>query len=142
MRDEPSPHADGAIDLVVVGAHLTGMPLNHELTALGGRLIDQTSTTPDYRLFELAGARPSKPGMLRVKEGAGARIEVEVWRLAPAAFGAFVSRIPSPLGVGTVRLDDGRRLKGFLVEAIAVEGARDVSDFGGWRAYCASLVAD
>jgi allophanate hydrolase len=126
------------IPLVVVGAHLTGMPLNKELQALDATLIKATRTTSDYRLYALAGTVPPKPGLLRVAAD-GASVEVEIWALTPAAFGLFVSRIPSPLGVGTLTLEDGDTAKGFLVEAIAIEGARDISEFGGWRNFIASL---
>lgn len=128
------------IPLVVVGAHLTGMPLNAELQALEGVLIKTTRTTADYRLYALAGTVPPKPGLLRVAEG-GACVDVEVWALTPAAFGLFVSRIPAPLGIGTLQLEDGDAAKGFLVEAVAVEGARDISEFGGWRNFIASQTA-
>ena len=126
------------IPLVVVGAHLTGMPLNKELQALDATLIKATRTTPDYKLYALAGTVPPKPGLLRVASE-GASVEVEIWALTPAAFGLFVSRIPSPLGIGTLQLEDGDAAKGFLVEAVAIEGARDISEFGGWRNYIASL---
>jgi allophanate hydrolase len=126
------------IPLVVVGAHLTGMPLNGELLALGATFIKATRTTPSYKLYALAGTVPPKPGLLRVADG-GASIDVEVWALTPAAFGTFVSRIPSPLGIGTLQLDDGGTAKGFLVESVAVDGARDISDFGGWRSFIVSL---
>lgn len=127
------------IDLVVVGAHLSGMPLNHELVVLGAQLVRSGSTAPDYRLYELPGTEPRKPGLLRVRKGQGTAIAIEVWSLAPDAFGYFVSRIPAPLGIGTLLLDDGSAAKGFLVEAVAVEGARDVSTHRGWKAYQASL---
>ena len=120
--------------IAVVGAHLSGMALNRELTALGGRLMEAAVTAPDYRLYALA-TTPPKPGMLRVAPGKGAAIELEVWALSPAAFGQFIAAIPPPLSIGTIRLSDGRGVKGFLVEAAATEGARDISAFGGWRAY-------
>jgi allophanate hydrolase len=126
------------IALAVVGAHLSGMPLNGELKALGARFLQATTTTPDYRLFALAGTTPAKPGLLRVAAGAGAAIEVELWALSAAAFGRFVNAIPPPLSIGTLRLADGREAKGFLVEAAVTEGARDISRFGGWRAYVAA----
>ena len=128
--------AHDAIPLVVVGAHLSGMPLNGELQALGATFVKSTSTTPAYRLYALPGTVPPKPGLLRVPDK-GQSIEVEVWSLPPAAFGLFVSRIPSPLGIGTLQLMDGDVAKGFLVEAIAVDGATDISHFGGWRSYMA-----
>lgn len=135
----PSASPD-TIPLVVVGAHLTGMPLNGELLALGASFIKATRTAPSYKLYALAGTVPPKPGLLRVADD-GAAIDVEVWALTPAAFGLFVSRIPSPLGVGTLQLEGGEMAKGFLVEAVAVDGARDISGFGGWRGFVASLTA-
>ena len=133
----PAAPAEGEIPIAVVGAHLSGMPLNGELRAAGGRLIERTATAPHYRLYALAGTRPPKPGLLRVQKGAGAAIEVEVWALSEAAFGRFVAAVPSPLSIGTLELDSGRSVKGFLVEAEAVAGARDISSFGGWRAFMA-----
>jgi allophanate hydrolase len=130
--------AVGEIPIAVVGAHLSGMPLNGELRSAGARLIACTATAPHYRLYALAGTKPPKPGLLRVKNGAGAAIEAEVWALADAAFGRFVAAVPPPLSVGTLELSDGRAVKGFLVEADAVEGAHDISGFGGWRKYVAS----
>jgi allophanate hydrolase len=127
------------IDLVVVGAHMSHMALNHELTTLDAHLDRVTTTAPDYRLFALPNTVPAKPGLLNVGPGRGHRIEVEVWRMAPAAFGWFVANIPAPLGIGSITLGDGAISKGFLVEEIATRGARDVSAFGGWRAYIAGL---
>ncbi|WBU31297.1 allophanate hydrolase [Rhodopseudomonas palustris] len=129
------------IAIAVVGAHLSGMPLNRELTALGGRLLSATATAPDYKLYALKGTVPPKPGLLRVAPGGGAAIAVEVWALSPAAFGSFVAAIPSPLSIGTLTLADGSSVKGFLTEPAAIEGARDISHFGGWRAYMAQLAA-
>ncbi len=132
-----SAPAAGEIPIAVVGAHLSGMPLNGELRAAGARLIARTKTAPHYRLYALAGTQPPKPGLLRVKNGAGTAIEVEVWALSEAAFGRFVAAVPPPLSIGTLELDDGSAVKGFLVEAEAVAGARDISSFGGWRAFMA-----
>lgn len=128
--------AADTIPLVVVGAHLSGMPLNGELVALGATLLEATTTVPAYRLYALPGTIPPKPGLLRVAEG-GEPIEVEVWALSPAAFGLFVSRIPGPLGIGTLQLRGGGSAKGFLVEHCAIASARDITHFGGWRAFIA-----
>jgi allophanate hydrolase len=130
--------ADGEVAVAVVGAHLSGLPLNGELYALGGRLLEATATAPDYRLYALNGTVPPKPGLLRVDSGKGAGVEVEVWALSVAAFGRFVDAIPAPLSIGTITLSDGRGVKGFLLEAAASAGARDISQFGGWRAFLAS----
>ena len=116
----------------MVGAHLSGMVLNGELKALGGRLLEATATASDYKLYALS-TTPPKPGMLRAAPGAGSSIAVEVWALSAAAFGKFVAAIPPPLSIGTVRLADGRGVKGFIVEPADIEGARDISSFGGWR---------
>ncbi len=137
------PPATGAdeIAIAVVGAHLSGMPLNSELRSLGARFLERTATAPDYKLFALDGTRPPKPGLLRVEKGKGGEIEIEIWALPADAFGRFVAAIPAPLGIGTLTLPDGRGVKGFLVEAEAVNGARDISHFGGWRAYMAEQKA-
>ena len=137
LAKPPAVPAEDEIAIAVVGAHLSGMPLNGELRAAGGRLIERTATAPHYRLYALAGTWPPKPGLLRVKNGAGAAIQVEVWALSEKAFGRFVAAVPSPLSIGTLELDGGRSVKGFLVEAEAVAGARDISSFGGWRAFMA-----
>jgi allophanate hydrolase len=127
------------IEIAVVGAHLTGMPLNHELTAPGGRLIKTCRTAGDYRLFVLPNTTPPKPGLLREPGHRGHGLEVEVWALPADAFGRFVQKIPAPLGIGKVMLDDGSAVSGFVCEAHAVNGAEDVTRYGGWRAYRASL---
>jgi allophanate hydrolase len=127
---------DGRMALAVVGAHLSGMPLNAELTAAGATFLRAVPTEPCYRLFALAGTTPSKPGLLRVADAAGgAGIETEVWALAPDAFGRFVAQVPPPLAIGTLHLADGTRPKGFLVEPEGLAGAVDITVFGGWRAY-------
>jgi allophanate hydrolase len=123
------------VKLAVVGAHLSGQPLNRELTDRGGRLMRTCRTAPEYRLYALAGATPPKPGLVRVADGRGAAIEVEVWELAEAEFGGFVAAVPAPLAIGTVALEDGEAVKGFVCEAHAVQGALDISAWGGWRAY-------
>jgi allophanate hydrolase len=124
------------IPIAVVGAHLSGMVLNFELKSLGGRLLEQAVTAPDYRLYVL-DTTPPKPGMLRVEAGKGSPIELEVWALSASAFGKFVAAIPPPLSIGTIRLADGRGVKGFLAEPSALSDARDISAFGGWRAFVA-----
>ena len=126
------------IEIAVVGAHLSGLPLNRELVELGAAFSREVETTADYRLFALAGSVPAKPGLLRVGDGDGAAIKAEVWTLDRAGFGAFVAKIPAPLGIGAIRLKDGGSVKGFLVEAEAVKTAEDISRFGGWRAYLKS----
>ena len=135
-----SANAD-EIALAVVGAHLSGMPLNGELRALGARFLERTTTAKDYRLFALADAVPAKPGLLRIGKGEGAAIELEIWALPRTAFGAFIATVSAPLSIGTLTLADGRTVKGFLVEAQAVTQARDISKFGGWRAYVAAASA-
>jgi allophanate hydrolase len=125
--------------IAVIGAHLSGMALNRELTSLGGRFIEATRTTPDYRLFALEASEPARPGLLRVGKGAGAPIEAEIWALHYEGFGRFVAGVPAPLSIGTLRFENGGECKGFLVEAEATRNARDISGFGGWRAYIASL---
>jgi allophanate hydrolase len=128
---------EGLIRLLVVGGHLSGQPLNGQLTGLGARLVESCRTAPVYGLHALPGL-PRRPGMVRRSDGAGVAVEGEVWEMTPEAFGRFVAAIPAPLGVGAVELADGRTVCGFLCEACAVEGAQDISGFGGWRAFIAS----
>jgi allophanate hydrolase len=128
------------IAIAVVGAHLSGMTLNGELTSIGGRLLGTAKTAPDYRLYALDTA-PARPGMLRIEAGSGSSIELEIWALPAAAFGNFVAAVPPPLSIGTVRLADGRGVKGFIVESADAGGARDISAFGGWRAFMAETTA-
>lgn len=130
----PSALAPGEVEIAVVGAHMSGLPLNGELTSRGGRFIQAARTAPAYRLFALPGGPPKRPGLLRAQGGAG--IALEIWALPVAAFGEFVASIPSPLGIGTLTLEDGRAVKGFLVEAAATEGAQDITHHRGWRSFC------
>ena len=140
------PASVPTLALAVVGAHLSGLPLNGQLTGHGAVLREATYTAPHYRLFALPGTNPPKPGLLRVgevhvKEAAagkatgGAAIAVEVWDMPVDAVGSFLALIPPPLGLGSVELADGRWVHGFICEAHALVGARDVTAFGGWRAF-------
>ncbi len=125
---------DGWIGIAVVGAHLSGEPLNHQLTDLGGRFVRAARTTPAYRLYALPNTTPPKPGLVRASDGGGP-IELEVWALSPAAFGTFVAKIPAPLAIGRIALDDGTAVSGFLCESYAADGATDITATGGWRRY-------
>jgi allophanate hydrolase len=128
---------DGAtLDLAVCGGHMQGLPLNHELTARGARLLERTRTAPGYRLYALAGFDPPRPGLVR--DAGGGAIEVEIWRLPLTEVGAFLAGVPAPLAIGTVQLDGGRTVKGFLCEPAALAGATDITASGGWRAWLAS----
>ena len=131
------PVPPGHVRVAVVGAHLRGLPLNHQLTTRGARFAGAASSAPAYTLYALPGTVPPKPGMLRAAAG-GAAIALELWDVPLQSFGAFVAEIPPPLGIGSVELADGSWVKGFVCEAHAVAGAADISSFGGWRAYLAS----
>lgn len=131
----PATAPSGWIEIVLVGAHMSGLALNREITDLGGTFLRAARTEATYRLFALPGRPPERPGLLRVAAEQGHSIEVEVWALSRESFASFVEAIPPPLGIGTVRLGDGTSSKGFLVEAEATLGARDISGHGGWRAY-------
>jgi allophanate hydrolase len=127
------------VALAVVGAHLSGEPLNAELTDLGARLLSSTQTAARYRLFALS-TTPPKPGLVRAPDGEpGHAIELEVWELQSEALGRFMRRVAAPLCIGMVELADGARVHGFLCEHAATEGRRDISSFGGWRAYRRSM---
>ncbi|GAA2514657.1 allophanate hydrolase [Winogradskya humida] len=124
-----------AVELAVFGAHLSGQPLNHQLTSVGGRLVRGVRTTEGYRMFALA-TTPPKPGLVRVADG-GTSVTGELWSLPAAAFGAFVAALPAPMAIGTVELSDGTAVTGFLCETVATEGAEDISAAGSWPAYLA-----
>ncbi len=132
------PSSDATVRVVVVGAHLSGLPLNGQLLERGARLEARVTTAAHYRFYALPGTVPPKPGLIRVAED-GMPIEAEVWTLPIEHYGSFVALIPSPLGIGSIELSDGSRVQGFLCEATALSGAEDISRHGGWRAYLAAL---
>jgi allophanate hydrolase len=129
----------GPVHLAVVGAHLSGQPLNIELTARGATLVATTTTAPCYRLVALA-TLPPKPGLIRTTLGdeRGGAIEVEVYELDVTAFGEVVASVPAPLCIGRVVLADGSDVAGFLCETVGATTAPDITAFGGWRAYLAA----
>lgn len=133
----PAAQAPGSVRVAVVGAHLTGMPLNVQLTQRNAVLVEQTLTASNYRLYALPGTIPPKPGLARADSGSS--IIVELWDMPIARFGEFVAEIPAPLGIGNLTLADGRSVKGFICEPWALADAKDITALGGWRAYVASL---
>lgn len=130
---------DDRLNIAVVGAHLSGMALHHELIALDATWAGRTKTTGDYRLYVLPETMPPKPGLVRDPGYDGPGIEIEIWSLAAAAFGRFVEKIPAPLGIGKVTLADGGAVSCFLCAEAAISDATEITGFGGWRAYIASL---
>jgi allophanate hydrolase len=126
--------APGFLAIVVCGAHMRGLPLNHQLTTRGGYFVRQTQSASCYRLYALPGGPPVRPGMVSVMDG-GAAIDVEVWAIPQEQMGSFLAGIPSPLGLGKVQLQDGSLAIGFTCEGSAVATAVDITHFGGWRAY-------
>jgi allophanate hydrolase len=132
----PPPSAENAqaIPVAVCGAHMEGLPLNHQLTSRGATFVRRTRTIPAYRFYALPGGPPFRPGLVRVPSG-GASIDVEVWSVPGAHFGSFVAGIPAPLGIGKVDLEDGQQVSGFLCESHALEGAQEITALGGWRQY-------
>jgi len=127
----------GEVELVVAGAHLSGMARNHELLALGARFARATRTAPRYRLFDLDDGT-GRPGLLRSDDQDAGAVEVEVWRLPEPAFGSLVAGVAPPLAIGSVELEDGSTPKGFLCEPHPLTDARDITGHGGWRAYAAT----
>jgi allophanate hydrolase len=132
----PIATAQGFVDVMVCGAHLTGLPLNWQLVDRGGWCVATTRTAPRYRLYALPGGPPFRPGLIQVAEG-GVAVDCEVWRMPVENFGSFVAGIPAPLGIGRVKLADGGEVGGFMCEALGVAGAEDISELGGWRQYLA-----
>ena len=124
------------IQVAVCGAHMSALPLNSQLTALGGEFVKATHTSPDYQLFKLNGFNPPRPGLLRVLQN-GSPIALEIWQLPIENYGKFVAGVPSPLGFGTLTLADGSQVQGFMCEAYATEDAINISHLGGWRNFLA-----
>jgi allophanate hydrolase len=133
-RAAGSEPGQARIPVAVCGAHMSGLPLNHQLTSRNATLLAKTRTSPVYVLYALPGGPPFRPGLIRVAQG-GAAIEVEVWSVPAAEFGSFVNGIGSPLTIGKVELEDGSRVSGFICEGCAADGARDITSLGGWRRY-------
>ena len=127
--------ADAEVSLAVVGAHLSGQPLNHQLTSRGATLLRAARSAAGYRLYALPGTQPPKPGLVRAPGFVGPGIELEVWRMSVEAFGAFTAEVPAPLAIGNVTLEDGTSVKGFVCEPSALEGAAEITIHGGWRRY-------
>jgi allophanate hydrolase len=126
--------APGFMAIAVCGAHMQGLPLNHQLTSRRGYFVRATSSAPNYKLYALPGGPPARPGMVKVNDGGGA-IELEVWALPIEQVGSFLAGIPSPLGLGKVELADGTLVTGFVCEANAVSDAKDITPLGGWRRF-------
>lgn len=122
------------VEVAVCGAHMSGLPLNHQLTNLEGKLVKRSKTAPFYKLYKLNEFEPPRPGLVRVLEG-GSSIELEVWRLPMSNYGKFVVGVPAPLGFGRLILDGGEEVQGFLCEAYATKDAIDISECGSWRKF-------
>lgn len=125
--------------VAVCGAHMTGLPLNPQLTALGASFVESTTTSPYYKLYKLNGFTPARPGLIRVLVG-GTEIALEIWALPIKNYGSFVSGVPAPLGFGTLSLADGRTVNGFLCEHYATLDAADISHLKSWREYLKQAV--
>jgi allophanate hydrolase len=134
MVEKPARVAREVIEIAVCGAHMDGLPLNHQLRDAGGYLVRSARTSACYKLFALPGGPPRRPGLLRVREG-GASIAVEVWAIRSEAFAGLVEVVPAPLAIGKIELQDGERVSGFLCEACGLEEAVEITRFGGWRSY-------
>jgi len=138
--DNTSIYSGRTVPIAVVGAHLRGFPLNHQLTSLSAKFRKQCRTSSSYRLFDIstpedsAKGLPPRPGLVRVASE-GAAIEVEVWEVPAEEVGAFLQQVKPPLAIGDVTLDDGTSVKGFITESVATQNAKDISSFGGWRNY-------
>ncbi|NED09927.1 allophanate hydrolase [Streptomyces sp. SID9124] len=135
----PEPLPGLGVDLAVFGAHLTGQPLNHQLTDSGARYAGEVTTTSAYRLTAL-GTTPPKPGLVRVGPGGGAPISGERWTLSPAALGRFLAALPAPMSLGRVELAEGTWVLGFQCDPDSAARGTDITEHGGWRAYLEATV--
>ncbi len=126
------------IPVIVCGAHLSGLSLNWQLSERGAVFQERTTTAEAYRLYALAGGPPYRPGLMRDKEN-GVAIEIEIWAMPEENFGNFIAAIPAPLGIGKVETNDGRWLTGFICEPYAIQNAKEITEFGGWRKYIKTI---
>lgn len=126
------PENTESVDLLVCGAHMKDLALNHQLIELGANFKQRTTTSENYSLYCLAGGPPLRPGLVRTPNQ-GEKIEVEIWRIPKNQLGALLVQIPHPLGLGSVEIDSGEWVKGFICEGIGIEGAEDITDSKGWR---------
>lgn len=128
------------MELAVAGLHLSGQPLNHQLTSIGGKLKRSCLTSAQYKMYLIEDERGKKPGLARLSESEkGSQFELEIWEVPIQHAGKFISLIPQPLGIGTLNLDDGTKVKGFICEPCVTEECKDISHFPGWRSFLASL---
>jgi allophanate hydrolase len=126
------------VEVAVCGAHMSGLPLNDQLVSLGGEFVKKAKTSLNYKLFKLNGFTPARPGLFRVSDG-GTAIDLEIWRIPLNHYGAFVAGVPAPLGFGTLTLEDGSTIQGFVCEAYATDDAIDISNFGSWKLYLKTI---
>lgn len=125
----------GEMKIAVCGAHMSGLPLNKDLTLRGGRFLSCATTANDYQFYALGGGSPDRPGLVRTAKGKGFEIDLEIWALPKTEIGSFLDTIPSPLGLGTLHLNDGSSVKGFICEAEGATGAKEISDLKSWRQF-------
>jgi allophanate hydrolase len=130
--------SDDLMKIMVCGAHMQDLPLNHQMTELGASFLEATTTAPAYQLFALAGGPPYRPGLIKNSEQ-GSAINVEVWQMPVAHLGQFIQQIPEPLGLGKVELASGEYVVGFICQPEGIKTATDISELGGWRNYLKTL---
>lgn len=127
------------MDIAVAGLHLSGQPLNYQLLSLGGRLKKTCKTAPQYKMYLIKDEKGMKPGLVRLPNGQpGNEFELEIWELPVQEVGKFIAMIPAPLGIGTLSLENGESVKGFICEPLVIEESEDISGYSGWRAFIAS----
>ena len=132
VEADPGEPLPGELHFAVCGAHMAGQPLNGELARRGAHRVSVTRTAPRYRLYALPDGK--RPALLRT-EASGAAIELEIWSLPSAAVGDFLATVAPPLALGSVEVEDGRWVHGFVGDGGAASGATDITRFGGWRRY-------
>jgi allophanate hydrolase len=130
----PPPVAAGCVRVAVAGAHLRGQPLHRSLVETGANFVRVARTAARYRFLGFLDLAPPRPGLLRVESG-GASVQVELYDLPMEGFGRLVASVAPPLAIGTVELENGEAVKGFLCESCAAAHARDITEFGGWVAF-------
>ncbi len=121
--------------LAVNGTLMRGLKLAPNMQRAGASFVRETTTEPAYRLWSI---NDDHPAMIRVSDGKGATVAVEVWSVPPAGLAGILQNEPAGLTIGKVKLEDGSTVLGVIGEPALVEGKKEITNYGGWRTYIAA----
>ena len=128
---DPEPAADGVL-LAINGTLMRGLKLNPNMIAAGASFVREDRSEPVYRLWTI---NDDHPAMVRITDGSGVSVAVEIWSVPPGGLAGILLKEPPGLSIGKVVLANGETVLGVLGEPALVEGQREITTYGGWRAY-------